>query len=407
MTYFAFSCALALAYLLLRSRKRLVDAENELARLRAEANRNERKKNKAHNRELQSLLDALPYPFFSINEAGIINRVNSHARKIFGDRDIHNRSIRQVFLDSSIVSLLSDSLSKPEPHRDVLRFPPNSVFSSNADNKDSHWDVELRPLSLQSNTRELQLMMRDITASIHADQVRQDFVANASHELRTPLSIISGYLENLTEDEGLDNKDLARRMLETMDRHVVRINRIVEDMLVISKLESDDAVPLNLAPFNIAACVRDILERLELVIKKQNVTIELDVPEFQLIGDHFYWTQILFNLVENALKQNPGIALKIQITAEVDKQNKFTIRISDNGIGIPATDLPFIFKRFYRVEKHHSQTQVKGTGLGLSIVKRAIEAHGGIITATSSPGVETVFTIMVSQSPEDSTAIKE
>jgi two-component system phosphate regulon sensor histidine kinase PhoR len=405
MTYFAFSCALVLAFLLLRSRKRLQDSAIELGKLKDDSNRNEQKQAKAHDRELQHLLDALPYPFFSINQEGILNRVNSPARQIFGTREIHNRSIRQVFLDSSITSLLSESLAKPEPHREILRFPPNSVFSSRARDKDSHWEIDLRPLSLQSNTREIQLMMRDITASVHADQVRQDFVANASHELRTPLSIISGYLENLTEDGGLDNKDLARRMLETMDRHVVRINRIVEDMLVISKLESDDAVPLNLAPFNIAVCVRDIIERLELVIKKQNATIELDVPELQLFGDHFYWTQILFNLVENALKQNPSIPLKIRITAEVDHDDNFMIRITDNGIGIPATDLPFIFKRFYRVEKHHSQTQVKGTGLGLSIVKRAIEAHGGTITATSTPGVETIFTIHVPQWHPDSETI--
>ena len=250
-------------------------------------------------------------------------------------------------------------------------------------------------------------MMRDITGSVNADQVRQDFVTNTSYELRNPLSIISGYLENLTEDHGLDDKDLARKMLETMDRHVVRINRIVEDMLVISKLESDGAVPLNVAPFNIATCVRDIIERLALVIKKQKATIEIDIPELELIGDHFYWTQILFNLVENALQQNPRIPLRIRITGRMDLDEKFTICISDNGIGIPVTDLPFIFKPFYRIEKHHSQTQVKGTGLGLSIVKRAIDAHGGTITAASSPGVETVFTITVPQSPEDSSAIKE
>ena len=406
MTYFAFSCALVLAYLLLRAKRRLQDSAEHLDHFKKSANQNDQKQVKAHNRELQDLLDALPYPFFSINEKGVLNRVNSHARQIFGSREIHNRSIRQVFLDSSIISLVSESITRSEPHQEVLRFPPNSVFSSHQD-KDSHWEVNLRPPSLQSDTREIQLMMRDITASVHADQVRQDFVANASHELRTPLSIISGYLENLTEDGGLDNKDLARKMLETMDRHVVRINRIVEDMLVISKLESDDAVPLNLAPFNIASCVSDIIERLELVIKKQGATIELDIPEYKLVGDHFYWTQILFNLVENALKQNPNIPLEIHISAEVDKEDNFTIRISDNGIGIPATDLPFIFKRFYRVEKHHSQTQVKGTGLGLSIVKRAIEAHGGTITATSTPGVETLFTISMPQSLPESETIKE
>jgi signal transduction histidine kinase len=127
----------------------------------------------------------------------------------------------------------------------------------------------------------------------------------------------------------------------------------------------------------------------------------MEVAEFQLIGDQFYWTQILFNLVENALKQNPSIPLQIRIHAELDRDDNFKIHIADNGIGIPATDLPFIFKRFYRVEKHHSQTQVKGTGLGLSIVKRAVEAHGGTITATSNPGIETIFTIAIPKSHDE------
>ena len=101
----------------------------------------------------------------------------------------------------------------------------------------------------------------------------------------------------------------------------------------------------------------------------------------------------LFNLVEDALKQNPAMSVEIQLNAKKDTDNTTVVTVSDNGIGIPSADLPFIFKRFFRVEKHHSQNQVKGTGLGLSIVKRAVEAHGGRIEATSTPGVQTTFTI--------------
>tara|TARA_B100001093_G_scaffold119371_1_gene112015 strand:+ start:2267 stop:3409 length:1143 start_codon:yes stop_codon:yes gene_type:complete len=375
--------------------------EKEWGRLKKKIGQRELKLEKEHRRDLQHLLDALPYPFFSINKEEVLNRVNSQAKHIFGSRDILNRSIHQVFLDSAITSLVSKSLSKIKPYREILRFPPDSVFSSQTLDKDSHWEIDICPLSLGSDSREIQLMMRNITASVHSDQVRQDFVANASHELRTPLSVISGYLEHLTEEGGLDHKETSQKMLETMDRHLVRINRIVDDMLLISKLESDDSVPLNLAPFSIATCVQDVIERLDLVIKKQKSMIKVDVPDIQLIGDHFYWTQILFNLVENALKQNPEMQLQIHIYSELDQDDNFRIHIADNGIGIPATDLPFIFKRFYRVEKHHSQTQVKGTGLGLSIVKRAIEAHGGTITATSTPGIKTVFIIEIPHAYHD------
>ncbi len=393
MTYFAFACALILGILFLRASRKLRNSEEYNTQLRRDIRNRNEARNKTHQREIQRLLDALPYPFFSISEKGHVIRINRHSEEIFEDRDIKDRSIRQVFLDSPIYSSIKSVLDTPAPYRGTLRLPPGSPFSSRAGDKDSHWEIDVRPLALQSNSLEVQLMMRDITASVHADQVRQDFVANASHELRTPLSIISGYLENLTEEGGLDNKALAQKMLNTMDRHVVRINCIVEDMLVISKLESDEAAPLKLAPFNIAGCVRDIIERLEPIIEQQKASVEVNVPGIQITGDHFYWTQILFNLVENALKQNTAAPVTIRIDGEQNKKGNFTIRITDNGIGIPGSDLPFIFKRFYRVEKHHTQSQVKGTGLGLSIVKRAIEAHGGNISAASTPGDQTIFTI--------------
>jgi signal transduction histidine kinase len=120
--------------------------------------------------------------------------------------------------------------------------------------------------------------------------------------------------------------------------------------------------------------------------------MDLHDPATALHGDRFYWTQILFNLIENALKQNPHPGLLVTIRT-ARSATALLLEITDNGIGIPAADLPYIFKRFYRVEKHHSQNITKGTGLGLSIVKRAIEAHGGTITCHSAPGIQTTFHI--------------
>ena len=111
---------------------------------------------------------------------------------------------------------------------------------------------------------------------------------------------------------------------------------------------------------------------------------------------------MLFNLVENALKQNPGNNITVTVTAERIGSDRFKLAVCDDGIGIPSAHLPFIFKRFYRVDKHHTQSDIKGTGLGLSIVKRAIEAHGGTIEASSKPGLQTCFII---QSPIDSSQV--
>ena len=235
-----------------------------------------------------------------------------------------------------------------------------------------------------------------MTDELQLEQVRKDFVANASHELRTPLAIINGYLENLLEDEMLEKPETARRFLVIMRTHTERISRIVDDMLVISRLESGAANVLNIEPFPFHACIEDILERLEADIRNQcaNIRVTMSDPGLIMQGDRFYWTQVLFNLVENALKQNCHNCLCIEIGCEQVADN-IQVWVADNGVGIPGDDLPHIFLRFFRVEKHHSQQEIKGTGLGLSIVKRAIEAHGGTISVVSHPGRETRFVITV------------
>jgi two-component system phosphate regulon sensor histidine kinase PhoR len=130
------------------------------------------------------------------------------------------------------------------------------------------------------------------------------------------------------------------------------------------------------------------------MLEGRDARIELDFPKDGglLTGDRFYWDQIFTNLIENSIKENTKPGLVIRVSGEW-RENECILKISDNGIGIPAHDLPFVFKRFYRGNKHHSSTQVKGTGLGLSIVRRAVEAHGGKIELTSSPGIETTFTM--------------
>jgi len=402
MTYFLVALVCILTYALASSVSRNRNERRLHGIAKEQLKENYENVAKRHEHEFARLLDALPDPFISINEEGRIIRHNRPVADLFQGREILNRSFQQVLLDPALIAEIEKSMENASAISTTLSFPPTSPFSDKSLDKESHWKVDLRPLSLNRDTLEIQLIMRDITAEVQTDQIRKDFVANASHELRTPLSIIAGYLENLTEEDGLDNKEIAKNMLSTMDRHVVRINRIVEDMLVISKLESDDRTPLNLESFNLATCVRDVVERLDLLIEKQNAKVSIDIPEITLTGDRFYWTQILFNLVENALKQNASTSVEVKIEAKKKKKSSpIILAVSDNGIGIPSADLPFIFKRFFRVEKHHSQNQVKGTGLGLSIVKRAVEAHGGTIEATSIPGTETTFTMTIPSGPID------
>lgn len=254
-----------------------------------------------------------------------------------------------------------------------------------------HYVVETAPLGASVGGGAW-VLIRDITEQIQTEQVRKDFVANASHELRTPLTLINGYIETL-QTSGGENPELRQRALGIMGKHGDRLALIIEDMLTISKLE--DAPTLSMEPFDMGECVASVVENLVGTDTDELVKIaELPlVGRCPVIGDRFFWDQILINLVGNAIKQNPS-GVGIGISWE-KLETKWTLRVWDDGVGISRSHLPFIFKRFYRAEKHHSESGIKGTGLGLSIVKRAVEAHGGSIQAESTPGERTEFVIEV------------
>lgn len=345
--------------------------------------------------ERDQLLDALGDAFLLVNDTSQITFANAVARKLVKGRKLTGRSVMEAFLDDklSVAIMKCIRTGKPMQERVILHstFTPLGAASEQSV---SAWVIDAAPLNSVIDEQLTRVVIRDVTPEYLADQVRRDFVANASHELRTPMAIINGYLENLLDDGLIEDREVAERFLGTMRKHGQRIARLVEDMLVISKIESGESVVLNREKFLLKDCVQDVLERLDLMIDKQGARVtEVIVPDdLRVNADRFYFTQILFNLVENALKQNPSSGLEIDIKAK-EKSKRVRLSVTDNGVGIPAADLPYIFKRFYRVDKHHTQSEIKGTGLGLSIVKRAVEAHGGEISATSQPGRKTTFVI--------------
>ena len=380
-----------LAYRHRRSRKQS-EAEVNAWKLRLELDL------KQARDERNRLLDALGDAFLLVDAEANIRFANEAARALFGRRELLNRPVSEAFLDPRLADALLRCLATGEPVQSRVVLPQQTSPRGDLETRGVNaWIIDAAQLSNPAGgAPTTRVIIRDVTAEHQIEQVRKDFVANASHELRTPLAIINGYLENLIDDNMIEEPEVARRFLTVMRKHADRISRIVEDMLVISRLESGEANALKVEPFKFRSCVKDVLERLESVIRNQQaeMTVTMPDPDLVLQGDRFYWTQVLFNLVENALKQNPYSGLRVEIGCE-QAGDSIRIWVSDNGVGIPSADLAHIFRRFFRVEKHHSQQEIKGTGLGLSIVKRAIEAHGGTISVTSVPGSETKFLITV------------
>ena len=352
-------------------------------------------------REFQdALLNEIKDAIFILDRNREIRFVNEAARQLFpSQQPYQSRDFLEVCRDHRVEDTLDLAEELGSKVSDHISLRVSDGRSGRL--RDITLLVEAEPLSFGQNAgiTGSWLMMKDITAELETEQIRRDFVANASHELRTPLSIINGYLETMDEPDTDLGQAIFRRAIRTMRKHGERIARIIEDMLMISKLESA-ADLLNFEPFDLRDSVEEMIRQLAPIIESKHARVSVQAnpaQDWSFVGDRFYWDQIFFNLIENALKQNgePGLRVTISFTLE---EGRYLVRVIDDGIGIPAADLPLIFKRFYRVEKHHAQNQVKGTGLGLSIVKRAVEAHHGRIEVESQPGVRTTFTITVPQS---------
>ncbi|MEM8953731.1 MAG: ATP-binding protein [Verrucomicrobiota bacterium] len=314
---------------------------------------------------------------------------NDAVRRLFDLSDAPvGRPLIEACRDHRFVEVVREALEK----RRRVKAEVNIQGAQSGDLPERLYEVEAAALP-EGPGRGCWVVIRDVTEEALTEQVRKDFVANASHELRTPLTLINGYIETL-EDGMVEDEEAARKSLAVMRKHSERLVRIIEDMLTISKLEGTATI-LSLESFSVQDCASDVLNYLSPLVEEKRAKVVLDFKEGEntMVGDRFYWDQVLMNLIENALKENQGKGLKVTVSFRTqDGQN--VISVKDNGIGIPRADLPFIFKRFYRGAKHHSQ-EIKGTGLGLSIVKRAVEAHGGNISVESTPGASTVFTMTV------------
>lgn len=349
---------------------------------------------------LEALLNEIKDAIFILDSNREIRFINESARRLFpSDQPYYSRAFIDVCRDHRVFDTLTlaDEVGAKVSDNIVLK----KIDPTTHRMQDLNLLVEAEPLTFQGSGRDADsgawVLLRDITSELETEQIRRDFIANASHELRTPLSIINGYLETMDDSDVDLSQALYRRAVRTMRKHGERIARIIDDMLTISKLENADNL-LRKEPFNLRESLDEMVSQLMPIIEERHARVRIHSEpkdsEWILVGDRFYWDQIFFNLIENALKQNPEPGLNIKVSF-FEENGRYHIAISDDGIGIPSADVPLVFKRFYRVEKHHAQGKTPGTGLGLSIVKRAVEAHHGNITLTSEPGRKTEFIISV------------
>jgi two-component system phosphate regulon sensor histidine kinase PhoR len=324
----------------------------------------------------RTILDGMIEGVMALDDRGRLLLLNPAARAMFGVENgtPEGRPLLEVVRQKGLLDLVEQVRASGAPAQRELELGPpvNRVVAARG-----------APLGLGGEAAGALLVLHDVTELRRLERVRSEFVANVSHELRTPLTCIKGYLETLL-DGALDDRDHARRFLEVASTHAERLDRLIDDLLELSNIESGRVtlVPMRLDLEDVVAGVAAMFDRR---IAQNRQTMERAVPPGLAVrADRDRLVQILVNLVDNAVKFTPEGG-RVRIGAGPGPDRRVEVRVRDTGIGIPSTDLPRITERFYRVDKTRSR-DIGGTGLGLAIVKHLVQAHGGELRIESVLG---------------------
>ncbi len=331
--------------------------------------------------KLETVLSCLKDAVITFGEDGKPLQINDAARKLF-QSDLENLSLDYMFsllnYDKEDFDIdLGENAGVPAVHYNDRVYELYFGNIRYRDNEKMHEGIIL--------------VIHDVTQSYALDRSRREFVANASHELRTPLTTIRMVLETLSNDENISGNELTRSFLEMAETESSRMEALIRNLLTLSQLDSK-TMNFAMKPLCITESVASIIKTLAYTAEKKGQKLSFDgtADELYITGDKIRVEQIIINIVSNAIKYTQdGGEIHVSL-AEVGKNVE--IKVRDNGVGIPAEDLPRLFERFYRVEKARSSDK-GGTGLGLAIAKEFAMAHGGDITVESEVGQGTTFTI--------------
>jgi two-component system phosphate regulon sensor histidine kinase PhoR len=314
--------------------------------------------------ESRTLLEALSDGVLAADRRGVVVSTNAAARRLLGYADDEPLPpLAELFHDRPHRALMREVLSGATIEGRELGLGDRTVL------------ISARPLE-EGGTL---LVLSDVTDVRRLEKVRRDFVANVSHELKTPLTAIAGYAETLAA-EAPDEQ--ARKFARTIVENSRRMQRLVDDLLDLSRIESGSWAP-EPKPVAVDAAARDAWAPFAARAAERRVQFESAANSATVAGDPEALRQIFTNLFDNALRHTPPGG-RIRVAVERSRTDTL-IRVSDTGSGIGADHLPRIFERFYRVDPGRSRLE-GGTGLGLAIVKHLVEAHGGRVDAQSELG---------------------
>lgn len=334
--------------------------------------------------QLESVLDNMINGIVMIDRGGKIVLMNRRAEEALGfsARELVGRHYAEAKQQYELSQMIQEGLESKQHLREEITFyfPEERLL-----------ELNLVPIHPEGNEfTGVLLVLQDVSAIRRLERMRSEFVANVSHELKTPITAVKGFAETLLGG-AVSDEETARSFLQIIYDESDRLNRLIGDILELSKIESR-RVPLVFSPVEMDTFTHKSVKLMESEAARKSIELSMSIePGLYVEADEDRLRQIIMNLISNGINYTPEggrVSLKIESLGD----DYIRIQISDSGIGIPKKDLPRIFERFYRVDKARSRSS-GGTGLGLSIVKHLVELHKGTISVTSSVGVGSTFTI--------------
>ncbi|CAJ1315850.1 two-component system histidine kinase PnpS [Paenibacillus nuruki] len=345
---------------------------------------------------LQSVLANMTGGMLMVNSLGNVALVNRFAEEVLGvtSKRLTGKSYHELKRHYELTKLLGEGLRRKERiHDEQTLYDPEPRLIQ----------IDGVPMFEDDDTyRGMLFLIQDISNIRRLERMRSEFVANVSHELKTPIAAVKGFAETLLGG-GVQDEQTSRAFLQIIYDESERLNRLIGDILELSKIESKRS-PLNFSPIHLQPFFDTIREMLNSSAAKKNITMEMNVPkEMFMEADEDRLRQIFVNLISNAVNytQDGGkVRLTVEEKVSENGEERILFHVRDTGMGIPKKDLPRIFERFYRVDKARSRIS-GGTGLGLSIVKHLVDLHHGTVTVESEVNIGTTFTVNLPLLQED------
>jgi len=324
--------------------------------------------------QLERALDAIPQAVLITDPAGQVVVRNRVAETFAAAR--HSDAL----VEAAIEELLAEALEGRVGHRTIDLFgPPRRTLV-----------IVTNPLPDGALA-----VVDDISERRRLEATRRDFVANISHELKTPVGAMGLLAETLMAE---DDPAVSRRLAERLVNEAFRLDRTIEDLLVLSRIEGEED-PLH-QPVPVALVLAAAVERIGPAAEQADIAIHVSAPDAAVAihGDRPQLVSALYNLLDNAVKySDAGAVVEVRATAVGDA---VAIEVRDHGIGIPKGDLERVFERFYRVDQARSRA-TGGTGLGLAIVRHVATNHDGEVRVESRPGEGSTFTLVFPRASDE------